>query len=63
MASNRFIRVQFNFYQFEDDDASVIASGPTFTVLNSTNENVGTGNLPAGTYQIVPSNVVLKTPI
>lgn len=37
----------------------MIASGPVYTVLKN-GVNVGTANLPAGTYQIVPSNVVQK---
>jgi hypothetical protein len=47
-------------YQYEDEDNSVIASGPSYTVLNSSNVNVGTGNLTTGSYQIVPSGVTLK---
>ena len=35
----------------------VIAGGPVFTILNSSNNNVGSGTLNAGTYQIVPSGV------
>jgi hypothetical protein len=44
-------------YQYECVDSNVVASGPTYTVLDNLN-NVVTGSLAPGTYQIVPSNLV-----
>ncbi|MBK8586239.1 MAG: hypothetical protein IPN88_12770, partial [Bacteroidetes bacterium] len=39
-------------------DSNVVASGPTFTILDALNNNAGNGNLSPGSYQIIPSNLV-----
>ena len=52
-----------SIYQYEDADSNVVASGPSFTVLNNLNVNVGSGNLPAGTYQIIPSGLIQQDPV
>ncbi|MBK7855003.1 MAG: T9SS type A sorting domain-containing protein [Bacteroidetes bacterium] len=41
-------------YNYQDNAANVIASGPAYTILNNQSQVV-TGTPPAGTYQIVPS--------
>jgi hypothetical protein len=50
----------FTGYNYLDNAANVIASGPAYTILNNQSQVV-TGTPPAGTYQIVPS-VNLITP-
>jgi hypothetical protein len=46
------------FYQYENVDSTVVASGPDFTVLNEQGEIADINALTPGTYQIVPSNLV-----
>ncbi|RYE06727.1 MAG: hypothetical protein EOP51_34280, partial [Sphingobacteriales bacterium] len=49
-------RTTKSIYQFEDNDTTVIASGPAYIVTNSIGAVV-TGNLPAGLYTVTPSGI------
>ncbi|MGC4048653.1 MAG: hypothetical protein QM757_03885, partial [Paludibaculum sp.] len=49
-----------SLYQYGDDDSTEILTAPSFTVLDNLGNNVGTGNLAPGTYQIVPSGLVQR---
>jgi hypothetical protein len=51
------------FYKYDDADSVSIASGPDYTILNNLNANMGSGILPGGSYQLVPSNVVFTDSI
>lgn len=46
------------FYQYEQADSNVVASGPAYTLLNALGQEVTEDALVAGVYQIVPSNLV-----
>ena len=38
----------------------MVASGPTYTVRNNLNVNMGTSNLAQGTYRIIPGGLILQ---
>lgn len=46
------------FYQYEQADSNVVASGPAYTILNAMGQEVTEDELVAGVYQIVPSNLI-----
>ena len=48
-------------FQYDDDEASVVAGSPGYTLLDGSNAAVN-GNIPAGTFSIVPGNLPLVQP-